>query len=58
MVRYIPDPTGRFAQRPFYTEAELDRECEGIVNTFLAQSPHRPKNGQLGERKVDAVSGS
>jgi site-specific recombinase XerC len=23
-----------------------------------AQSPHRLKNGQLGERKVDAVSGS
>lgn len=41
MVRYIPDPTGRFAQRPFYTEAELDRECEGIVNTFLLR--HRGK---------------
>jgi len=24
----------------------------------LAQSPHRLKNGQLGERKVDTVSGS
>ena len=27
-------------------------------HTQQAQSPHRPKNGQLGERKVDAVSGS
>lgn len=27
-------------------------------STLLAQSPHRLKNGQLGERKVDAVSGS
>lgn len=35
MVRYIPDPTGRFAQRPFWREAELDRECEIIVTGFL-----------------------
>lgn len=41
MVRYIPDPTGRFQQRPFYTEAELDRECESIVTLFLCK--HRGK---------------
>ena len=26
-----------------------------VMVTVLAQSPHRPKNGQLAERKVDAV---
>lgn len=35
MVRYIPDPTGRFSQRPFWREADLDRECEMIVASFL-----------------------
>lgn len=35
MVRYIPDPTGRFVERPFWREAELDRECERIITTFL-----------------------
>jgi Zn-dependent peptidase ImmA (M78 family) len=31
----IPDPTGRFAERPFYKAEELDRECEQIVTKFL-----------------------
>lgn len=35
MVRYIADPTGRFAQRPFWRESELDRECEAIATAFL-----------------------
>lgn len=35
MVRHIPDPTGRFVERPFWKEAELDRECERIIVTFL-----------------------
>jgi hypothetical protein len=35
MVKMIPDPTGRFPRRPFYTESELDRECEQIVQAFL-----------------------
>ena len=35
MVRMIPDPTGRFAERPFYKAEELDRECEQIVTKFL-----------------------
>jgi hypothetical protein len=34
MVRYISDPTGRFAQRPYWLEPELDRECEIIVERF------------------------
>jgi Zn-dependent peptidase ImmA (M78 family) len=35
MVSYIQDRTGRFAQRPYWRESELDRECEMIVNGFL-----------------------
>lgn len=31
----VRDGTGRFAQRPYYTAAELDRECEHIVSGFL-----------------------
>src|SRR3954452_7777120 len=41
MVLYISDPTGRFAQRPYWLEPELDRECETIVETFLQR--HRGK---------------
>src|SRR4051794_5005851 len=41
MVRYISDPTGRFAHRPYWLEPELDRECETIVETFLRR--HRGK---------------
>lgn len=35
MVRYVPDGTGRFSQRPHYKPEELDRECESIINGFL-----------------------
>jgi Zn-dependent peptidase ImmA (M78 family) len=35
MVKMIPDPTRRFARRPYYTEGELDRECEQITTSFL-----------------------
>lgn len=35
MVKMVRDSTGRFAQRPYYTAAELDRECEHIVSGFL-----------------------
>jgi len=31
MVRMIPDNMGRFAQRPFYQERELDNECERLI---------------------------
>ena len=37
MVRYVPDKTGRFAQRPHYESIELDRECESIINGFLME---------------------
>lgn len=35
MVYYVPDPTGRFRKRPFWKEAELDRECEALISGFL-----------------------
>jgi Zn-dependent peptidase ImmA (M78 family) len=35
MVKMVRDNTGRFAQRPYYIAAELDRECEQIVSAFL-----------------------
>ena len=38
MVKYIPDPTNRFLQRPYYKPEELDRTCEHIISTFLKDS--------------------
>ncbi len=35
MVRYVPDRTGRFSQRPHFEPEELDRECENIIHSFL-----------------------
>lgn len=37
MVRYVPDRTGRFSQRPHYEPSELDRECESIIVDFFQQ---------------------
>ena len=37
MVKYIPDRTGRFSQRPHYAPKELDRECENIIAGFLKE---------------------
>ena len=37
MVRYVPDKTGRFSQRPHYKPGELDRECENIIVGFLKE---------------------
>jgi Zn-dependent peptidase ImmA (M78 family) len=34
-VKWLPDPTGRFSQRPYYEGMELDRECEKIIVEFL-----------------------
>lgn len=34
-MKLIPDPTGRFAQRPFYEANELDIECEKVMCQFL-----------------------
>lgn len=34
-MKYVPDRTGRFSQRPHYLPAELDRECERAIVEFL-----------------------
>jgi hypothetical protein len=34
-MKYVPDRTGKFKQRPHYEQAELDEECEQIVREFL-----------------------
>lgn len=35
MVKMLRDPTGRFAERPFYEPEELDRDCERVISAFL-----------------------
>lgn len=37
-MKYIPDRTGRFRERPHYQPNELDVECEGIVHAFMNAS--------------------
>lgn len=37
MVMHIKDGTGRFAERPHFTEGELDAECEQIISGFLRE---------------------
>ncbi len=37
MVKYVPDRTGRFSQRPHYEPKELDRECEKLIAGFLKE---------------------
>ena len=34
-MNWIHDDTGRFKQRPFFTDVEIDRECEGMVSECL-----------------------
>lgn len=34
-MKWIPDNTGRFSQRPYYEREELDFECENLVTTFF-----------------------
>lgn len=41
-MKYVPDRTGRFKQRPHYEQAELDQECEQIITEFL-----RTKYGEI-----------
>ena len=36
-MKWVPDKTGRFPQRPHYDPAELDYECEQIVSAFLRE---------------------
>ena len=42
MVRHVKDATGRFPERPYYEPAELDRECERLITTFL-----RAQHGEI-----------
>ena len=34
-MKWVPDRTGRFAQRPHYAPEELDSECERVISAFL-----------------------
>jgi hypothetical protein len=34
-MKYVPDRTGRFMNRPHYRPEELDRECESAIVDFL-----------------------
>ena len=38
MVRYVPDCTGRFSQRPHFRPKDLDIECESIIRCFLEEN--------------------
>ena len=38
MVKYVPDRTGRFSQRPHFDPEDLDRECENIICRFLEEN--------------------
>jgi hypothetical protein len=35
-VKWITDKTGRFPQRPFYEDEELDYACEALLVGFLS----------------------
>ena len=37
----VADLTGRFAERPYYDAAELDRDCECLVSAFLNRRAER-----------------
>ena len=37
-MKYVPDRTGRFSQRPHFEPEDLDRECESIVRRFLEEN--------------------
>jgi Zn-dependent peptidase ImmA (M78 family) len=41
-MKWVIDSTDRFEWRPYYEQAELDSECEGIVSNFLSS-----KNGTV-----------
>lgn len=40
-MKWIPDRTGRFAQRPHYEPVELDLECETTITSFLRERHSR-----------------
>lgn len=40
-MKWIPDPTGRFAERPFFTNDELEAECARLVDGFYRSKYRR-----------------
>src|ERR1035437_3803154 len=34
-MKWITDTTGKFGKRPYYSEAELDAECESIATALV-----------------------
>ena len=36
-MKWLSDPTGRFDQRPYYEQGELDGRCERVVSDFLRE---------------------
>ena len=36
-MRWIPDNTGRFGTRPFYSNEDMESECEAVVMDFLIE---------------------
>lgn len=36
-MKWVPDNTGRFPQRPHYEPQEIDRECERLISEFLTK---------------------
>lgn len=36
-MKWVKDTTGRFSERPYYGDKELDIECESLVASFLTQ---------------------
>lgn len=36
-MRWIPDRTGRFAERPYWSARDLDAQCERVIATFLRE---------------------
>ena len=37
-MRWIADNTGRFTTRPFYSNEDMESECEGVVSDFLIEA--------------------
>jgi hypothetical protein len=34
-MKWVPDRSGRFPERPYYAPDELDTECEQFITEFL-----------------------
>jgi hypothetical protein len=37
-MRWIKDRSGRFGRRPFYSNEDMESECEGVVSDFLVEA--------------------